>query len=116
MNPAKMRATYGKLMYLLMDTESYTIKSDLKLNFVKPILTVYSFLDKRQSLDLLRDPLLVTATMAINNDNNEKSKRQLLAESERKVAAVEMLVKKYTSGMCECVNIDMISVSFFIIF
>ena len=50
MNPAKMRNTYGKLMYILMDTESYQIKSDLKFSFVKPILTVSSFLRKKNKV------------------------------------------------------------------
>jgi Protein of unknown function (DUF2009) len=31
MNPGKMRNTYGKLMWILMDTESYTVKSHLKV-------------------------------------------------------------------------------------
>ena len=41
MNPNKMRDTYGKLMWALMDTESYAIKSDLKLNFIRPIQVHY---------------------------------------------------------------------------
>eukprot|EP01031_Cornospumella_fuschlensis_P042612 gene42612-52067_t len=39
MNPSKLRGSYGKLMYLLMDSESYHVKQDLRINFVKPILT-----------------------------------------------------------------------------
>lgn len=45
-----MRNTYGKLMYILMDTESYQIKSDLKICFVKPILTVSSFLKSKNKV------------------------------------------------------------------
>lgn len=42
MNPSKMRDTYGKMMYILMDTESYHMKvvESLECDFVKPILTV----------------------------------------------------------------------------
>lgn len=47
MNPTKMRGTYGKLIYILMDTESYTIKEELKIDFVKPILTVAVFLKSK---------------------------------------------------------------------
>ena len=32
MNPGKMRNTYGKLMWILMDTESHIIKGDLKVS------------------------------------------------------------------------------------
>lgn len=35
MNPSKLRGSYGKLMYLLMDSESYHVKQDLRINFVK---------------------------------------------------------------------------------
>lgn len=98
MNPSKMRSTYGKLMYILMDTESYAIKSELKICFVKPILTVYSFLEEKECLDMLQDPLLATATVSISNDSNEKSKRELILENDRKKGALELLLKKYTSG------------------
>jgi hypothetical protein len=65
MNPAKMRNTYGKLMYLLMDAESYNIKAELKVNFVKPILTIARFLDSKGAKSMLEDPLLLQVTLAI---------------------------------------------------
>lgn len=103
MNPSKMRDSYGKLMYLLMDTESYHIKSDLKISFIKPILTVTNFLVERElSLpvsDILSDPLWVTACRSISNDSGMKSKRELTNEMQEKVMAEKMLLKKYVSGM-----------------
>ena len=54
MNPGKMRDTYGKLMFMLMDTESYQVKQELKLDFIRPILTVGVFLAERGVEDLLR--------------------------------------------------------------
>ena len=98
MNPAKMRNTYGKLMYLIMDTESYNIKSDLKVSFLKPIRTVHRFLEKRNGLSLLRDPLLASATISISNESNEKSKSELYELQTRKQQAIEMIIKKYSSG------------------
>jgi len=88
-------------MYVLMDTESYHIKSDLKISFVKPILTVSNFLDGRQLPvhDILSDPLWVTACRSISNDNGMKSKRELTNEIQEKVMAEKMLLKKYVSGM-----------------
>lgn len=32
MNPGKMRNTYGKLMWILMDTESYAVKEKLQVS------------------------------------------------------------------------------------
>jgi hypothetical protein len=98
MNPSKMRDTYGKMMYILMDTESFSIKSELKLTFIKPILTVTAFLESKQSLHVLADPLWVTATRSIENDAHDKTKKELAMEGTLKAQAVATLKKKYTSG------------------
>lgn len=98
MNPSKMRDTYGKLMYILMDTESFAIKSELKLTFVKPILTVSSFLDSKKSVDILADPLWKAATKSISNQGKEKSKKELVAESAQKTQAEATLKARYKSG------------------
>jgi hypothetical protein len=62
MNPTKLRDTYGKLMFLLMDAESTPIKTETGIDFIKPILTVHLFLLERGGLALLEDPLLEIAT------------------------------------------------------
>lgn len=38
--------------------ESHSIKSELKINFVKPILTVRVFLEKHEAVGMLQDSLL----------------------------------------------------------
>ncbi len=93
-----MRDTYGKLMYILMDTESYQVKSELKLDFVKDIVTVYTFLDDKGLTEILRDPLWQEATQAIHDNYGEISKRELQILNTRKQQAIETLVKKYTNG------------------
>lgn len=98
MNPSKMRNTYGKLMYILMDTESYNVKSELRINFVKPLLTVHSFLESRSCAEILADPLWVDACQVVSDDFGEKSKREVKALQEAKQRAAESLVKKYTSS------------------
>jgi hypothetical protein len=44
MNPAKMRTSYGKLMYMLQDSLSYGAQEDLGLNLWKPLVLVPTFL------------------------------------------------------------------------
>lgn len=95
MNPAKMRNTYGKLMYILMDTESYSIKNELKINFVKPILTVSRFLKLKNKLDILNDELFSIATRSINNIGNEKSARELELEIAEKKKATDIIILNY---------------------
>jgi hypothetical protein len=106
MNPSKMRNTYGKLMYILMDTESYQIKSDLKLSFIKPIMTVYSYLEEKNRLDILQDPLWSLASMAIVNveekTGRELSKREMSVLQTKKQQATEELVRKYSGGKVDC--------------
>ena len=65
MNPNKMRDTYGKLMYMCMDTQTFL---DLKANFVDPIKTVHSFLQGTGCEDIMSDPLLHTATEVMEDD------------------------------------------------
>jgi hypothetical protein len=97
-------------MYILMDTESYSIKQDLNIDFVKPIQTVYRFLKEKESLEILNDPLWSIAITSISdsvNDNLEernggeqgrKSSRILAIEIEKKKNAILELLNKYESG------------------
>lgn len=42
MNPGKMRNTYGKLMWILMDTESYAVKEKLHVRiYVSTYACIY---------------------------------------------------------------------------
>jgi hypothetical protein len=77
MNPSKMRDTYGKLMYVCMDTRQLDLGSaGKKLNFVIPIVTVNSFLSGTGCEGLLSDPLLPLASIVLENfeeDEEDKS-------------------------------------------
>lgn len=79
MNPNKMRDTYGKLMYLLMDAESNMIKNEIRVNFGKPILTVASFLQEREATTMLQDPNFFTSVSSNDNVTKEAAKRQLMS-------------------------------------
>jgi hypothetical protein len=81
-----------------MDTESYDIKNSLNFSFLLPILTVQSFLEQKHATELLNDELLDTATMVINNNDGEKSKKEVEVEVSKKNLAVEKILKTYSSG------------------
>jgi len=98
MNPGKLRGHYGKMMWLLMDTQGYILKnalSDIVLDFVKPIVTVYSFLEERRMLSLLADPLLDAASVTLENIGGGKSAVDLDSEKEKKLNAFAELKVKY---------------------
>lgn len=99
MNPSKMRDTYGKMMFILQDTETHIVKSETGLSFIKDILTVTSYLHDKNGLDLLNDPLIDQATCSINNTEGERSREELQLLSQQKQEAINELVQKYSSGI-----------------
>ncbi|KAG0355831.1 hypothetical protein BG005_005237 [Podila minutissima] len=96
MNPEKMRSAYGKLMYLLMDSNIEEIESTLGFSCVIPIKTVHGFLKERGGLDVLRNDLVADATKEIISDG--KSRQQIQTEIRKKERAIEVLSKKYANG------------------
>lgn len=98
MNPTKMRGTYGTLMYILMDAESCAIKDELKLSFVAPIQTVFTFLEEHDMVHLLYEPALVDATSSIADDGGcSKSQDELRLKREHKLHALNALVTSYSN-------------------
>jgi hypothetical protein len=98
MNPEKMRSEYGKLVYLIQDCESNTIKPLLGASIHKPITTVYSLLESKNGLSLLSDPLLHIATQEILPDKS-KSRYDIQSEIKKKEKAINLLSKKYQSHL-----------------
>ncbi|KAL5530098.1 hypothetical protein ACEPAF_6355 [Sanghuangporus sanghuang] len=95
MNPDKMRTTYGKLIYILQDSAIPEVQELLSFSCVKPIVTVYSVLEKHNALGLLRDNLIATATGEIYHE--DRSRREVQRDIKRKEQAVEILSRKYCS-------------------
>ncbi|XP_953229.1 uncharacterized protein TA11040 [Theileria annulata] len=94
LNPDKMRSSYGKLIYFLMDTQKPEIKEILNFNTVVPVNTVYSFLqNKKNGLKLLNDPNLKHAIQCIIPEN--KNRNEIDKEIRKKEEAIKYLVNKY---------------------
>ncbi|TFK66561.1 hypothetical protein BDN72DRAFT_823216 [Pluteus cervinus] len=93
MNPDKMRTTYGKLIYLLQDSQIPEVKELLSFTCVRPIRTVHAILEEHGALDLLRDNLITTATLEIYAKG--RSRREIQKEIKAKERAIETLAIKY---------------------
>ena len=107
MNPEKLRDTYGKLIYLLQDSQIPEVKELLEFDCVKPIVTVYSVLEENNALDLLKDPLIIHATKeitpppptsALNPLQSKSIRRQVQTEIKRKESAIESLSRKFATS------------------
>jgi hypothetical protein len=95
MNPERMRSTYGKLMYLLQDSQINHVLESLQFNCVRPIETVYSFLKDRGGLDILNHEYLSLATREIIPEG--KPRNQIQSEIKQKEKAIKFLSNKYQS-------------------
>ncbi|TPX37682.1 hypothetical protein SmJEL517_g00551 [Synchytrium microbalum] len=98
MNPDKMRSSYGKLMYMLMDSQIPEIQEMLEFNCVTPLQTVHGTLNAKTALNVLSDELMPVATEEINPEN--KSRYQIQADIKRKEKSIELLARKYGSADC----------------
>eukprot|EP01071_Lankesteria_metandrocarpae_P004450 Lankesteria_metandrocarpae@DN3553_c0_g2_i1.p1 len=96
LNPERMRDSYGKLIYLLMDAQRPKIKELLDFDCVIPVKTVADFLATRKNgTALLEDPLIIMATKEIIPGN--KSRGQVQMEIRNKEQAIKSLCKKYAT-------------------
>lgn len=95
LNPDRMRDSYGKLMYFLMDTRKTDIYNLLSFNCVSPIKTIYSLLkEKKDGFAIFGDNLLKIATMEINA---KTSRSEIQKQIKEKEAAIKYLAKKYAT-------------------
>ncbi|KAH7102964.1 hypothetical protein BKA62DRAFT_636934 [Auriculariales sp. MPI-PUGE-AT-0066] len=94
MNPDKMRETYGKLMYCLMDAQIPEISDTLGFVCVSPLKTVYTVLEAAGALDMLRDPRITAATKEITSEPGI-SRRGIDKSIKSKERAIEQLATEY---------------------
>jgi hypothetical protein len=96
MNPEKMRTEYGKMIFLLQDAVSPTVKPHLGFSVKGPIETVYKFLEERGGLGLLKDAMVERATEEILALN--KTRSMIDKEIRLKERAVVVLKQKYRNS------------------
>lgn len=106
MNPTKMRDTYGKMMFILQDT--VLVQDELGDTFIKRISTVHSFLQMKDNLKILLDPLVLDATQTIDNRDGKLYREELLKLSSVKAAAANDLKKKYATVDCSEDDIQLV--------
>ena len=94
MNPDKMRNTYGKLLYMLQDSQLPEIQDMLGFTAVSPIKTVYTVLEAGGALDMLREDIIHVATQEISAEN--RSRREIQSAIKAKERAIEKLAYKYS--------------------
>jgi hypothetical protein len=95
MNPEKMRATYGKLIYMLQDSQMDQVKELLNFDCVKPIKTVHAVLQAANALAVLDDERIHVAVMEITPDS--KSRSQIQSEIKAKEKAISYLSQRYAN-------------------
>lgn len=112
MNPEKMRDSFGKLMYMIMDSRLAEVSQVLEFDLYKPIATVYGYIyekevqaalqrgeteqdvkDNQGALAMFEDPLIVQATVEIVA--GQKARATVQHEIKKKELAISMLSKKY---------------------
>ena len=93
MNPEKMRGEYGKLVYMLQDSQGPDIQELLEFRCVVPLKTVHRALEGCGCVDMLRDPVFPVAVGEIDPDG--KRRYDVQVELKAKARAVKVLLAKY---------------------
>ena len=89
-NPDKMRDSYGKLLYLLMDASRPVIQKRLGLKLMKPVQTVTNFLTT-ENLSILQDSALIFACAELTSTSPDAARK--------KVEAQQFLVDRYSEAL-----------------
>ena len=96
MNPEKMRAEYGKMIYLLQDLQSEEVGELLGFKLVKPMRTAHALLAEKNGLAMLDDALMHQATAEIAHLG--KARFAVQREIKAKEKAREALARKYANA------------------
>ncbi|AOA65130.1 Hypothetical protein PP7435_CHR4-0612 [Komagataella phaffii CBS 7435] len=99
MNPEKMRDTFGKLCYMVMDSKLPQIEEYLEFNLYKPIQTVERYLSSRddpQVFKMFDDESIIYATAEISPGN--RSRYQINRDIKLKERSIEKIASTYSSS------------------
>lgn len=100
LNPDKFRGSYGKLVHMLQDSVKAEVIRGVEFECVAPVRTVLTMVqEKKRGLDLVRDPLLRTATREIYTEG--KSRSEVAAEVREKNEALAELKRRYGEKLPE---------------
>lgn len=103
LNPASMRTTYGKLMYLLQDAQNPTVAKSLGFSLYKPLELVGPYLKRHGATDLLGDSRLECAVQYIadrdaNGSKLDRSALEALVMGKQRVTAELAEAYGYTAS------------------
>merc|ERR1719498_440645 len=76
MNPAKMRSEYGKMIYLLQDSQMEEVQELLEFKLVRPMRTAHELLREKGGLAMLEDGLMHQATAEILHEGKQRTQVQ----------------------------------------
>ena len=93
MNPQKMRADYGKLMFMLQDWAGREIVREIGFAALTPVMTVTSFLKARGALHILDSPALASATRDVGSSGMSSEETAALLADKR--ASIEAICKEF---------------------
>lgn len=97
LNPEKMRTEYGKLLYMLMDSQLAEVQNLLEFKCVRSLRTVHSLLSEKGAEGVLKDDLIATATEEIKA--GKRRRYEIQNDIRMKEKAREMLASKYSSRL-----------------
>ena len=101
LNPSSMRTTYGKLMYLLQDSQNPTVARSLGFSLHKDLILCGPFLKDKDCEALLQDPRLECAVKYISDRDSNTGERadraHIEAMVDEKQRATQELVDLYKS-------------------
>ena len=95
-NPEKMRSEYGKMIYLLQDSQMSDVQELLEFKLVKPLKTAHALLAEKGGLAMLNDGLMHQATAEIMHEGRPRSEVQ--REIKAKEKAREHLSRRYANA------------------
>ncbi|ESW95925.1 hypothetical protein KL918_003484 [Ogataea parapolymorpha] len=98
MNPERMRDTFGKLCYVVMDSMLPEVREHMEFDLYAPIKTVLGLIESKNdksAIKMFDDPLIISATAEIRPE--KKTRSVINRQIKHKESAIERLSSRYSS-------------------